>query len=342
MKYKFGVSYFSSRMKEHFIKDLDEMVACGCNEILLTYNELDQEYYQEAMKEFVDLAHERSMFVYFGPWAVGSVFGGEAFSRYVGYYYEERQVLSNGDRPAMACLNNPHFRKFFTEWMKSAVYCGVDSIFFDEPHFFMPGWGNLYHRDQQDIWGCRCKHCQKLYTMVTGEPMPVEYTDEVKSFKRKSILDFITYGCQQAKKLNPEILTSVCLITNSDFLQTDLPFTLAGIEDLDEIGTDPYWGEKEGADLDEYIATDFADSCDILKKIEDDHQKKTHLWIKNFLVRNGTEEQMGKAIDLAVEKGMTNIMAWSYKGTKYMSKISCDNPDKVWEILTDKFKKYGK
>ena len=171
-KFRFVVSYFANRMPEHFGQDLDEMKRGGCNEILLTYSENDMEFYAGMMKQFVSMAREKGFETYAGPWSLGGVFGG-AYSKYVALHVDEREVLNNGDRPPAACLNNPHFRLFFRDWIHSAIDCGFDSIFFDEPHFFMPGWGNLYKAEQQDIWGCRCPFCRKLYQKVNGSEMPL-------------------------------------------------------------------------------------------------------------------------------------------------------------------------
>jgi len=131
MTYQFGVSYFSNRMPEHFVKDLEEMRKKGCNQLLLTFSENDREFYKETIREFVALAHEYEMKVALGPWGVGGVFGGEAYSNYAAQYYEHRQLLNNDDRPPSACLNNPHFRDFFSEWFKDAIDCGTDAIFYE-------------------------------------------------------------------------------------------------------------------------------------------------------------------------------------------------------------------
>lgn len=339
MKYRFGVSYFSNRMPEHFAKDLEEMRKKGCNQIMLTFSENDQEYYQETIKEFVSLAHSYEMEVALGPWGLGKVFGGEAYSNYVALYYDERQELNNGDRPPCACLNNPHFRKFFVKWLESAIECGTDAVFYDEPHFFLPGWGNQYSSDDTSVWGCCCQHCRKIFEKKYGDSMPEKETETVKSFKREMILDFITFASRTVKQLSSRVETQVCLITDEEFLHTDIAERLASIPELDEIGTDPYWGTKTGKELDDYLAREFTQAAQILASVQEKYGKKTHLWIKNFLVKAGTEYAVKKAVDIAIAHDIRSVLAWSYKGTRYMS-IRCDDSHLVWETLTERFQHY--
>ncbi len=342
MKKYLGVSYFSCKMPEHFEKDIIEMKDNGMNEILLTFSENDMQFYSGTYKTFVEICHKYKFRVYFGSWGVGGIFGGEAYSKYASVYYENRQILSNGERPPFACMNNPHFRRFFIEWIKTAIECGADYLFFDEPHFFIPSWSVHFRASNEDAWGCRCKYCQKKYFELYGEPMPKIETDKVRKMKKDSIFDFIKFACEEAKKIKKEIKTSVCLITDEDFLHSDIPIRLAKETKLDELGTDPYWlpyGKEESYKIEEYLNKEFKTACEVLKKVEKETGKEIHLWIKNFNIKKGTEKFVGRAIEIANDIGINNILAWSYKGTKYMSSIACDDPNKVWKILTEKYKK---
>lgn len=337
MKYYLGVSYFSNRMPEHFIRDLEIMKKNGMNQVLLTFSENDQEFYHENIREFVDQAHDLQMRVYIGPWSVGGVFGGEADSKYIAWYVEGRQVLNNRDRAPSACMNNPHFRRFFTSWIESAIQTGADVLFLDEPHFFIPGWNNPYHRSDTHLWGCRCQCCQEKFQQENHVSMPEEVTELVDQFRRKSIWDFVAWACQEAKRIKPTILTSLCLVTDEYFLNSDLPYQLTKIEALDEIGTDPYWGSRTGAELDNYLRDEFTQACRILDRIQTQYKKQSQLWIKNFLVKSGTEDAIRRGIEIADHHHLSNIMAWSYQGTRYMSKMKSEQPDKVWEVLSMAF-----
>ena len=163
--------------------------------------------------------------------------------------------------------------------------------------------------------------------------MPETLNESVNRFKRKSIWDFVAWACREAKQYNPSILTSLCLITDDYFLKSDLPFRLTEIEALDEIGTDPYWGVRVGTELEQYLREEFTQSCLILDRIQTQYHKRVQIWIKNFLVKAGTEEAIQRAVELAARYHITNIMAWSYKGTCYMSKMKSEQPELVWDTL---------
>ena len=94
-----------------------------------------------------------------------------------------RKVTDDGRRVATGCLNNPLYRAFCREWADAALELGADRVFWDEPHWTQPQHVGI---DDDARWACRCEVCVEKF----GE-MPTELTDEVKTFREASIVDFL-------------------------------------------------------------------------------------------------------------------------------------------------------
>ncbi len=61
--------------------------------------------------------------------------------------------------------------------------------------------------------------------------------------------------------------------------------------------------------------------------------KEPQIWIQNFKIPAGREEEIREALAVAYAEGVRNFAAWSYYGSGYMSYIKSGNPQKVWDTL---------
>jgi hypothetical protein len=69
-------------MLGHFLRDLEEIRGHHCTYVVHTFNENDQAFYRETMREFVQATRDAGLKTWVDPWGVGRVFGGEAFSNF--------------------------------------------------------------------------------------------------------------------------------------------------------------------------------------------------------------------------------------------------------------------
>lgn len=328
---KLGLSYFGVRNPEHVERDLDRMGGAGCNTILHTLSENDLSYYRKTMAEIVGRSKERNWEVYFSPWGVGGIYGGEAFTRFALFHDETRQVLSDGSLAPSACPNNETFREFMREWIDAAAEIGGDVVMWDEPHFFLPEWYSEFYENPEDLWACRCDTCQELFQEEFGYSMPEKINQDVKDFKDERLHNFLKEMMAEAKSKG--LKNDLCLLPeweNPEGVEGKWD-KYASLDDLDIFGSDPYWllADKKFEDYEFFTQK--------VRKLADRHEKEAQVWILAFRVGAGKEEDLGRAIEVAYEEGIRNIMAWSYLGTGYMSSISCDRPEKVWKIIKDSY-----
>jgi len=324
MSVKLGVSYFGVRNPEHVERDLDRIVEAGCNMVLHTFSENDFCYYQGTMRDIVRLAKEKELEVYIDPWGVGGVFGGEAFTQFALEKDEIRQVLSSGDFAPAACPNNKTFRNFMRDWIDAAIDTGADTIFWDEPHFYLPEW-SIWKKHVG--WTCRCENCQELFHKKFGYSMPKNFNRDIESFKGESLFNFIKDVTEAAKSRG--IKNALCLLPeweNQEKIEQKWD-KYARLQALDVFGSDPYYllAGKEFADFEYHVKE--------VKKLADRYHKESQIWVQAFKVKAGDEGEAKRSVEAVYRMGIRNIMAWSYLGTEYMSSIRSEKPEKVWQTL---------
>lgn len=323
MRARLGVSYFGVRNPEHVVRDLDRMAAAGCNVVLHTFSENDLRFYPGTMREIVALSQERGFEVYLDPWGVGGVFGGEAFTQFALEHDAARQVLSDGGKAPAACPNQPEFREFMREWVKEAIRIGTDVIFLDEPHF----WDPRVLGDFGGPWGCRCERCQEGYKARFGEPMPRELTPEVREFQEESLASFLGELASSAHRSESRV--ALCVLPDWQDPEGVVRRweKFAALEDVDIFGTDPYW-MWAGRPFSVYEFFTRA-----VAELARRYGKEPQIWIQACKVPQGQEAEVRRAVETAWRIGIRNIMAWSFLGTPYMTRVRSDRPEVVWAEL---------
>lgn len=330
---EYGTSYFGVRHRRHAVEDLDQFADDGLNAILHTFSERDQLYYQGTMADIVADSKERDYTVYANPWSVGRVFGGEALSEFVGRHPEARQELSNGRRVTAACFNNPTFREFMREWTRDAVALGVDVLFWDEPHWFIPEWHEDTHGKQfeDDAWGCRCEHCRERFEAEYGHEMPREETDEVQQFKADQLLAFLEEMMALTREEGAE--NAVCLLPAEDAdhgLEDWGP--LARSEHLDVLATDPYWDVFPHADDPEEFVGYWSET---VAELAAEHDLRSQIWIQGFRLGEGKTEEVRTATRTAIDAGVDSVFMWGYEACQSISSIACEEPEAVWNAYLE-------
>ena len=330
---EFGTSYFGVRNRRHAIEDLEAFAADGLNAVLHTFSEEDQLYYQGTMEDIVTESTDRDYTVYANPWSVGRVFGGEALSEFVGRHPEARQTLSNGRQVTAACFNHPEFREFMREWTRDAVSLGVDVLFWDEPHWFIPEWHEGTHGAsfEEGVWGCRCEHCRERFEDEYGHEMPREETEAVRQFKADQLLAFLEEMMALTREEGAE--NAVCLLPAADAdhgLEDWGP--LARSDHLDVLATDPYWDVFPHADDPETFVGEWAET---VAERADEHDLRSQIWIQGFRLGAGKTEEVRIATRTAVESGVDSVFMWGYEACQSISSIACEEPEAVWEAYLD-------
>lgn len=332
---KTGVSYFHTRDLRHVERDLDEMLEYNCNLVVHCYSELDMAFYNRAMEKIVRMSKDKGLEVYLDPWALGGIYGGESFSRFIAEKLHTRQVNNRGESVPAACINHPEFRSFHKGWIKRASEMGADYCFWDEPHFYF----NLLDPRTWGTWSCRCEECRKKFKSIYNTDMPTELTDDVQKFRENSVLEFLEEACNDAKSKGMK--NSVCVLPDESGGVGKLSGTagwesIARIPAIDVFGTDPYWilfGKK----VDDFVPALSKRVVELCNK----YGKEPQAWVLAFIIPQGREEEVGQAVDLIYNEGIRNILAWGFRGCDVID-IKCQAPEKVWKILGEAYGKMQK
>ncbi|WP_247004357.1 hypothetical protein [Halosolutus gelatinilyticus] len=324
-----GTSYFSVRDPEHAESDLDRFRESGLNAVLHTFSERDREYYADTMEKIVAASHDRDFTVYVNPWAVGRVFGGEAFSEFIGRNLDSCQVLSTGDRVAAACFNDPTFREYVRGWTADAAAIGADVLFWDEPHWYIPEWFD--DEVPEGAWTCRCETCQSLYEERYGERMPATQTDRIDEFREESLLSFLDEMMALAAENGCE--NAVCLLPSEDADHGLSDWErLAASDHLDVLVTDPYWDvfDEESPEFVSYFT-------DTVVSLADEYDLESQIWIQGFRLDDDSDtiDDVRAATRAAIDGGVDSVFMWGYDACRSISDIACDDPDAVWNAYLD-------
>ena len=329
---KTGVAYFETRNLKHVREDLADMLAHHCTFVVHTMSEYDLNFNSMVMKDIVSLSHDMGLEVYINPWGVGRVFGGpEPYSHWIAQHPDECQKMADGSHAPIACLNSRPFRDFVKSWIDSAAQTRADIVFWDEPHYHYTH-EMLFGTAGKEMWACACGRCEKLFKERFGREMPQALDADVICFRDDTVVDLFAEmtSCASEKGMK----NAVCVLPDENpILGISSWELLAGIKTLDTFGTDPYW-MVFNKPLEEYVRGTTKKVMDISLR----NNKEAQLWVQAFLIWAGREGEVGRAVEIMVEEGATNIAAWAYLGSAFWNH-KCQDHEKVWEILGRSFAK---
>jgi N-acetylmuramic acid 6-phosphate etherase len=316
-----GSSYFGVRISRHVRRDMTDLAARGYTGVLHTFSENDYAYYRGTMREIVAASHDVGLAVQASPWGLGRTFGGEAESRWVTFHPEECQVLDDGRRVAGACLNSPAYRAFCKEWADWALGCGVDSVFWDEPAWMVPAHVGI---DDPARWTCRCPHCAERF----GGEVPSELTDEVRSFREASVIDFLREVVAHVAARGAR--NTICLLpaTAGDHGISDWD-SVAALPGLTTFATDPYWkhwNEPAGPFVRRFAR--------LLRETCERHGVAAQLWLPSFGLRSDEIPELEAAVAAAREEGIDDLWTWGYEACAHMTHLATPDAPLVWEAVS--------
>lgn len=341
MSYKLGTSYFSTRILEHVEKDLKEIKKQGCNFVLHTFDEIDLYYNKENMKRITEMTKKMGFEVYYSPWAIGGVFGGECFSRFVMQHPDACQVLSTGEKVGFACLRQPRFKEYIKTWIEACAYAGGDVLFWDEPHLWIAEWNDRVSNKNE--FSCHCTTCQTEFKQHFHKTYPSHWTPEVEEFRDLTLVEFLRFATSTTKKINPKMKNAVCLLPNDNRWPNPMWEKLAKLPDVDILATDPYWKQRPYATgprvpLEGFVDTFARKIVDIAKR----NHKEPQGWIQLYGLRKQDEADVTQALEMWEKAGVKNIAAWGFRACESYSLLASERPAAVWKLMGDFYKKLAK
>ncbi len=311
-KLRLGAAYHGNRFLKHVEYDMQQLVEKNMNLVVHMYTHNDMDRNPKNMKEIFDISKEKGLEVWVDNWGIGGPPGDKC--HFLGYHPECRRIKSNGEiSPVSVCFNHQAFVDFSKNWIDHVKEAGGDTLFWDEPHMNV---------DKEGIYDCTCPVCRSLFKEKYGYDMPEKANDDVRDFQAWSVGNYFATVTEYAHNLGMKNVT--CLMPKSLQLIKgilDLPY-------IDDIGTDPYWYDRENPY--EYVYNFSKDFMDTVTE----KGKQSHLWIQTYFNKSGHEEEIYLAADAAYDVGARTIIAWSYRGGEPCDYKS-DHCDRVWEITGD-------
>lgn len=322
---KTGVSYFGVRNPEFAKVDLQIIASLEYTHILHTLSEEDFEYHQESMKEIIERSVAYGLKVYVSPWGIGRVFGGEAYSEFAGRNPSSAQKDNSESRVVASCPNSPIFKEYLFKWIDFVCSLEIDTVFWDEPHFY-------FDPNSPESWACSCDICQKKYRQEYQHSMPSSLTESIEKFRSDSLYKFMNELTEEVHKHGKR--NALCLHPKDHVREKDNWPILATLPHVDELSTEPLWpaGNKTTE-----ITQSYHKTSKYLQELCEANEKEAQIWIKNYNIHKNTEESIVAASYAAFNEGIRNIFCWSYLGSKYLSKLKSDDHEKVWAIQTETF-----
>jgi len=320
---KVGISYFGNRILDSVAIHLKEIKDLGCEYILHTYSESDIKFYSRTMKEIIALSQNMGFEVHVSAFGLGGVFGGEAFSRFLLDNPNAWQILCNGERISMACINQPAFRTFINKWIETVYDSGADLIAWDQP--FTPTYED---KSKNFLWGCCCQFCQKKYKEIYDEKMPLELNENIQDFRRRNLIEFIDYITKSAKKLG--LKNSICLAPEATMNMMLLDWKdIGSLKAIDMLNTDLFWYA---------FKHNFKEMAFVLvqrlkKAVKEFEDKKLQIYLQGFKIPAGRENEIVEAAKYVRLQGLDLMGIWSFRGAEYISMLRSDNPEQAWKDI---------
>jgi hypothetical protein len=216
-------------------------------------------------------------------------------------------------------------------WIDQAANLGADTIFWDEPHLYIPDWDDLQFAPN-DAWACRCTRCLDAFRSSYGEAMPKELTPSVRAFRHSLLLEFLGEMIAHAKESG--LKNAICLLPVEDAAMEALPWEdVASLPGLDIFGTDPYW-YLHNKDAYSYVSG----QTKKVMRVCAANGLRGQIWVQGFGVPAGREDELSHGLQTAAEEGATVLAVWGMHGCVAYDGAS-ERPEVVWDMIGKTFNK---
>ena len=328
-KLKTGVAYHGNRMLSHAIEDMKDIARSDMDIVVHMLSHTDWERHSEVMKDIFAATEAEGLEVWVDNWGIGGAPGDK--SHFLAYHPEAHSYYGNGNmHPYQICLNSPAYRQFVKNWVDKVAELGGKTVFWDEP--LIP---EKKADDGRYYSSCTCPTCQKIFEDRFGKKMPEFMDSDVSKFRNETTVDFYNFASSYASSQGlknvicfmPHQLSGMQSVTDN-FLSIDLN-RICAMENIDSIGTDPYWyGSEEIAKTGnpyEFVYN----STKLCVDVANSYKKEHNLWIQTYNVPAGREDEIITAYEAAYDAGARNVIAWSYRGGE-ANDYRAKNVEKTW------------
>lgn len=326
-----GVSYFANGWPHNFERDLDDIRTHNCTYIVHCASENEMVFARKRTAQFFKMTRDAGLGCWANPWSVLGLFGGEQFSAFVPRNPDACQILSTGQRAPAACPSAPETRATMKLWIDMAVDFGADTVFWDEPHIYIPDWDDL-HFAPDDAFACFCPRCRASFQARFGQRLPNLLTSEMRLHRDDLMVDFLSEMIGYAH--DKGVKNAITLLPDEYEVRESLPWKkIADIRGLDIFGTDPYWYLHD-KNCEAFVSEQMQKTMSVCEP----HGLTPHFWAQGFGIPAGREHELETGFTLAVAHGAQSIAIWGMRGNSAWDGAS-DDPEKAWDVVGKTFGK---
>ncbi|MBQ7599959.1 MAG: hypothetical protein IJU57_04705 [Clostridia bacterium] len=320
---RLGTAYHGNRMLHHAREDLRDIMNNGMDIVVHMLSHTDWDRHLQRIKDMVELSSEIGLESWIDNWGLGGPPGDKSF--FLAYHPEAHQVMSDGKTdPVRACLNADSFRAFTREWIDAVAYIGGRTIFWDEPHIPVKPDGT---------YSCACPVCRKKFSEMYGYEMPGKINEDVKKFRMETLRSYFTEVTDYSASKG--IRNTVCVAPDPVTGFDPAPLSsICGAENLQNIGSDPYWIGYKDVDPYGFVYENTKKSLELSEHFGKDH----NIWIQAYGIPLGREDEIIEACEAAYDAGARTILAWGYYGSE-SNDYAARNPEKTWNRVCEGFRR---
>jgi hypothetical protein len=306
---KTGVSYMGHHNPKHMETDLREMKDLAINDVLLAAQENDFAYFPGKLRYASEIANDLGLRPVAIFWGVLNLFGGGRSSQFLLEHPEGLQVGIDGSHRSAGCYVNPVCIKQIQYMVDIIAEHGFRGYFLDEP---------------TPLHDCYCPSCCRRYQDWFGGNL-VSATEEKRNlFRQRCAVEYVSTISNYCKTHHPALETMTCLMPRDRSIWEKT----AGIESLDNLGTDIYWVNNDNN------VEDMVPLLHQMKEICTASKKLHHEWLQCWGVRKGREHRILEQGKVLVREQPDTLYVWAWKGQIGTSE-SCDDPEKAWHYACD-------
>ncbi|MCP4648531.1 MAG: hypothetical protein GY853_00435 [PVC group bacterium] len=307
-----GISYMGHHNPKHVAADLEDIKALGCDDVLLACQENDFVYMRGKPDFFPALAKNAGIRPLMILWGALNLFGGGKSSQFLLDNPQTHQVHKDGSYDPAGCYNNQFCVEYIKKLIDYSIKQGFKGYFIDEP----------------SLLDCYCLSCQQDFELMFGQALHDAETKLIYEFRRKCVVNYVKTITEHVKLVDPNMETLCCVMPRDRVLWA----STAGIETLDNLGTDIYW-VNEDTDIKQMspMVNELACLCR-------DNNKKHHQWLQAWGVQKGREMRIREQGEVLLREKPDTLYVWAYQAQLGTSE-TCEDPAASWAAACKILKK---
>jgi hypothetical protein len=303
-----GVAYTGHHNPRHLAADLAAMRTLGLDDLFLCLQENDFRYFTGKVRFAPELARANGLRPLAIFWGALNLFGGGRSSHFLLEHPDGFQRDRAGNARSAGCYVNPKNVTYLQSLIDLCAEVGYAGYFVDEP----------------TPLDCYCPACCEQYDAVIGGDLHQATPADQQRFRSHSVLTYIREMASYCKQRHPQLETICCLMPSEQALWAEA----SAIAELDNIGTDIYWGNND---------RDLTEMRPLLADMESQaraHGKRHHEWLHGWGIKAGREPRIVALGDELIRARPDALYVWAWEG-QIGTTESCDDPIRAWAAAVE-------